>query len=412
MRQGLVVNKKIFLYALALLPVLSIKMVSVSIILFAIGSFVEFESGSYEKQLKTDIKLVALLSTPFFMYLIALIWTEDLFSGFKSVEKTLPFLIIPICIFIFKPFKTKESIISFFKVYIKASFILAALTILFLILNIEEMIGIGQKNNYLLSIKVRQLISEVPLIGEHSIYYSLILATAILLLYYNKFKSNFINTVFYITFILGLLIASSRGVLLGTAIVIYLIIFQSKTIRTKKQIIITLFSLAFFGTYFISPIKARVNEIIMVENVYPMANQYNSFSIRMAIYNCSLNLIPMAPLIGVGPADVQKALDNCYTKYKTSAFNEVKYNSHNQFFDYILSFGLIGFSIILYCLASFIKVSFFEEDKQHFNFLILMYLTFLFENILVRNTGIVLFVTFNSLFIYLTLLKKQLNDKG
>ena len=351
MRQSLVVNKKIFLYALALLPVLSIKMVSVSIILFVIGSFFGVESGSFEKkQIKTAIKLVALLSIPFFMYLIALIWTEDLFLGLKSVEKTLPFFIIPICVFIFKPFETKESIISFFKVYIKASFILATLTIFFLILNFGEKIEIGQKNNYLLSIKIRQLINEVPLIGEHPIYFSLILATAILLLYYNRFKSNVINTVFYITFILGLLIASSRGVLLGTAIVIFLIIFQSKITRAKKQIIIILFSLAFIGTYFISPIKARINEIIMVENVYPEANQYNSFSIRMAIYNCSLNSIPMAPLIGFGPADVQKALDNCYTKYKTSAFNEVKYNSHNQFFDYILSFGFIGFSIILFCV--------------------------------------------------------------
>lgn len=407
MRQSLVVNKKIFLYALALLPVLSIKMVSVSIILFVIGSFFGVESGSFEKkQIKTAIKLVALLSIPFFMYLIALIWTEDLFLGLKSVEKTLPFFIIPICVFIFKPFETKESIISFFKVYIKASFILATLTIFFLILNFGEKIEIGQKNNYLLSIKIRQLINEVPLIGEHPIYFSLILATAILLLYYNRFKSNVINTVFYITFILGLLIASSRGVLLGTAIVIFLIIFQSKITRAKKQIIIILFSLAFIGTYFISPIKARINEIIMVENVYPEANQYNSFSIRMAIYNCSLNSIPMAPLIGFGPADVQKALDNCYTKYKTSAFNEVKYNSHNQFFDYILSFGFIGFSIILYCFAYFIRVSFFEENKQYFNFLILMYVSFLFENVLVRNTGIVLFVSFNSLFTYLTLLKK------
>ena len=127
----------------------------------------------------------------------------------------------------------------------------------------------------------------------------------------------------------------------------------------------------------------------------------------MAIYNCSLNAIPMAPLIGFGPADVQKALDNCYTKYKTSAFNEVKYNSHNHFFDYILSFGFIGFSIILYCFAYFIRVSFFEENKQYFNFLILMYVSFLFENVLVRNTGIVLFVSFNSLFMYLTLIKKN-----
>jgi hypothetical protein len=399
---------KVFINTLALLPILSLKMVSVSILFFVVGSILGVDKTRMEK-IKRNIKLAVLFSIPFFMYIISLLWTDNFYLGLKSVEKTLSFFIIPACVFILRPFKSQNSVKYFYKMYIIASFSLAVLTILFLLFNLDEIVEVSQQNNYILSIRIRQAIEEVPFIGEHAIYFSLIISTALLLLFYNRFKSKSINIVFAIIFILSLVIASTRGILLGALIVAVLLIFQSNKTKTKKQIILMIFFTALLGTYFISPIKVRVNEIITTKNIYPEGNRYNSFNIRMAIYDCALNTITTTPLFGFGPADVQKKLDNCYKKHKTLGFKNKHFNSHNQYFDYILSFGFIGFMPLLYWLAFFLRISIKAKNNQYFNFLILLYVSFIFENILVRNTGIILFVTFNSLLAYSSLFKKELN---
>ena len=133
----------------------------------------------------------------------------------------------------------------------------------------------------------------------------------------------------------------------------------------------------------------------------------------MAIYNCSISIIKEAPVIGYGPGDVQKELNSCYEKFNTQAFKKERYNSHNQYLDYLLSFGVIGFIIILYCFLYYLKMARKNPDnKVYFNFLILFYFTFLTENILVRNTGMVLFVTFNCLLAYPILEKQKINSKN
>ena len=95
---------KVFINSLALLPILSLKMVSVSILFFVVGSILGVDKTRMEK-IKKNIKLAVLFSIPFFMYIISLLWTDNFYLGLKSVEKTLSFFIIPACVFILRPFK-------------------------------------------------------------------------------------------------------------------------------------------------------------------------------------------------------------------------------------------------------------------------------------------------------------------
>ena len=128
---------KVFINSLALLPILSLKMVSVSILFFVVGSILGVDKTRMEK-IKKNIKLAVLFSIPFFMYIISLLWTDNFYLGLKSVEKTLSFFIIPACVFILRPFKSQNSVNFFYKMYIIASFSLAVLTILFLLFNLDE----------------------------------------------------------------------------------------------------------------------------------------------------------------------------------------------------------------------------------------------------------------------------------
>ena len=108
---------KVFINSLALLPILSLKMVSVSILFFVVGSILGVDKTRMEK-IKKNIKLAVLFSIPFFMYIISLLWTDNFYLGLKSVEKTLSFFIIPACVFILRPFKSQNSVNFFYKMYI------------------------------------------------------------------------------------------------------------------------------------------------------------------------------------------------------------------------------------------------------------------------------------------------------
>lgn len=409
MIKKVLVKSKLHLYILALLPILSLAMVSIAIALFAGFSLYFFFTDDIRSKIsKKDWLKFILFSTPFSFYVIALIWTDDLSTGLKFIEQSLSFLILPFSIFILKPFKTSLQLVLFNKIYIIACVAMVVLVTLYLIFNSSEILSIH--SDYSSVINLRNNIEQVPLIGEHAIYFSLLVAMGLLLLFHNPLKNNVLNVIFISVFICGLVLASSKGVIISIITVSVLIIFQRIKNKLKAMLVLLLvFAGIGFLTYY-SPLKIRIDEIIENKYKYPEGVHFNSINMRTAIMNCSFSLITKAGLIGFAPADVQKELNLCYKKFNTNAFDEINYNTHNQYIDYVLSFGIIGLGIILFCFVYFIKIAIRSEDKLYFNVLVLFFIVFLFENILVRNTGIVLFTTFNCLFAYYSLNCIKLKD--
>ena len=231
-----------------------------------------------------------------------------------------------------------------------------------------------------------------------------------MILYYHRFKNKYVNVLFGLTFLSAIAIASSRGVIAGLVIVSIIIVFQEVKSH-KKAIFITIgLILGILAISFLTPIKSRIDEILNTKNIYPVGLQYNSFNLRVAIYDCSLKIINRSPLIGYGPGDVQNELNECYKKFDTEAFTKITYNSHNQYFDYLASFGVLGTLIILFAFYYYYKIAVKGKNRLYLNFLILFYIVFLTENVLYRNSGMVLFVTFNCLFANLILFEENLKN--
>src|SRR5690606_19428278 len=155
-------SNKIHLYLLALLPLLSLAMVSIAIILFSLISLFTFIKN-YNivcKPKNHDWMQFILFTTPFFLYVIALIWTDNTSVGFKIIQKNIPFIIIPLSIFILKPFKTIEEFQLFNKTYIIASVMLVILTMVFILFKFSVIVNGG--NNYSSVINLRNSIELVP----------------------------------------------------------------------------------------------------------------------------------------------------------------------------------------------------------------------------------------------------------
>ena len=71
---------------------------------------------------------------------------------------------------------------------------------------------------------------------------------------------------------------------------------------------------------------------------------FDSTNIRVAIYNCDLQLVKNNLPFGVGFNNIQQCLNECYnSNYNAEFYKEVDYLSHNYFFYIFISSGILGF---------------------------------------------------------------------
>ena len=113
------------------------------------------------------------------------------------------------------------------------------------------------------------------------------------------------------------------------------------------------------------------------------------------------------PIIGEGLGDTRGLLQKCYDS-KYPELNKY-YNTHNQYLSIYISLGIIGLITIALFLYSISK-SVSPQNKIYFIFTLIFYLyMFIFENILERKYGVLIFLTF-ILFVFNSNTKNQLNS--
>ena len=258
-------------------------------------------------------------------------------------------------------------------------------------------------NNYF-----RKELESIPIIGEHSIYVSMLIGSALLFLFFVRFWKYWINILVGCLFLVVLLLSGSRGPTLALFIAFSFIIaikelsYQAKLLTYRGFVVFAVMIL------FLTPIKSRIMEFVNTTHLYPVGNYFNSFNIRMGIYRCSFEVGEKTPWYGLGPGDVQNNLDLCYkNSYVTKAYSEGIFNTHSQYLFYWLSFGMVGLILILTSYVLFFRQAFLARNKLYIIFLIYILICCMFENILSRNTGIVLYTIFNTMFYCQSYLKKR-----
>ena len=133
----------------------------------------------------------------------------------------------------------------------------------------------------------------------------------------------------------------------------------------------------------------RMNELINLET-YEEFNPTLSTSIRLGVYDCSWTIIKQQLLMGYGVGDAQKELNLCYAN-KSDILLMHRFNSHNQYLDITIKTGLIG----LFVFLGFLVINFINAIKKKNQLLIMILvlycMLFLVENVLSRQSGVILF---------------------
>jgi len=125
----------------------------------------------------------------------------------------------------------------------------------------------------------------------------------------------------------------------------------------------------------------------------------NTIDVRRMITQCDLELATKHFVTGVGPQHLQTKLNQCYYQFEGSAFNRNTFNTHNQYFDYLLSYGAAGLILLLLIMIVPLYKAIRTGDAVLISFILLIMLCMLTENILSRQAGIVFYALFNALLI-------------
>jgi len=238
--------------------------------------------------------------------------------------------------------------------------------------------------------------------GLNIVYYAMIVNAALVflihLIYHNyktlsKVQMGFAISISLI-FVLFIFLSASRMQIIGliAVLILFSIYLAVKYKKVWVGILMPIFVIG-FSLLLISQLK--VMERFTGQGTGTINTAVKST--RLQLWQVAIENIKAKPIIGVGTGDVQDALNKSYeTKGLTDYLKKGNYNSHNQYLQFGVTFGLIGLMLFLLSLFWPLAIAVKTNYVVYILFLVLMGLSMLTECILQRQAGVVLFAFFNS----------------
>ena len=339
--------------------------------------------------LNKNQKWILRLSIAFFlMYALSVLWGGEFVTGIKSVEKKLLFLVLPSLFLIFgKRIQNVGNSVSIFVSFVN----LALLTCL--------AIAIYQASIYIgFQTWPFKYYNFTYWIGIHPGYISLLVLLSLVctgfIIKEAKGRGGiWWISLFFQSFMLFFIGAKYAIFSFLISVVIFLCLFKfhKRRILIGAAVFLMLFSLAFF---------------VSVNSWDRIGKVKESLADRIELDKVGVNLVAEQWFLGYGAGNVD---DKLKKKYKRLGYSEAfskNYNIHNQYLQTLLSVGVIGFALLISVIVLIFKVA----DNRIFAFLLLLQflIFFMIESVLVRQKGVVAFMTW-ILFISLYTYEEQLN---
>lgn len=150
------------------------------------------------------------------------------------------------------------------------------------------------------------------------------------------------------------------------------------------------------------PIRSKIYEIIwQIENYRNGGNPSgHSITQRIEFFRTGWNIFLMNPLLGTGTGDIDNEFALQYARDNTILDLDYRYQTHNQYITFLISYGIAGFMLICFSLAYPVAVTRAYKDFTFFIFSLIILMAMLGEDTLGTHTGISFFAYFYSLLIF------------
>lgn len=347
----------------------------------------------------------------FTLILISALLSQDISAGLKQVEKNLLLILMPfILIGIYPPTKVD-------RVFVMRVFSFASI-ISFLILFIVAIFRIIGGANF----DVLFFHELGAFFDLHPVYIAINLCIAIYFLsFYYKNQASMgrgalIFLILIISFgLLGLFLCASKVVILVFIPLYFIKLLQGALKKKTLSIILLLILLSNVFVFKSSIVSERFSDGLTfdIEKFQPtseiaLSKVFNNEE-KEKISDLELRYLMLKIgtfhlqndgkfLFGYGVGDVQEYIDYYYMQYGLAPGWFEGYNLHNQYLQYLVTYGLFGTSLFIIYLIYSLYFAIKNKESLHLFFLILILTIFLFECVLSRNKGIVIFIFMNTFF--------------
>ena len=344
--------------------------------------------------------LPLLLSMPFLFYLLSLAYSEDLFGGYKYIERTILLMVLPFVLYFNRSTISLSVLQSSLRFLALTMTLLSAYVISTMLLDSTFTAASHTRDAYYL---IRTKLESLS--GLHPTYFSLLNALALLALLYELKSGGFklLGKIFsYLALaiiIASLLIASSK-MILSACLLSALIVLSEGLSRRAILIRLTLMAAAGLILVFsVRPLRERVFTLVAAVQQTEV-EEHNPDSMRQAIYQCTWEVIAEQPFLGTGIGDAQAALSKKYAENGFPLAKERGFNTHNQYLHLWLSVGFFPFLIFIASILIQFLIGIVMRNRLHIAFVVLVSLSFLSENLLARQDGVFAYAFFSSAFCY------------
>ena len=404
-------------FCIGLLP-WSEKWNTISIIVLLTGVLLDI---AFKKQrYRLDLTKFFIGAGIFFVALAWLPFSDDLSTGWSYLERILTALFFPLLFSLVVKYYALDLRYIFFA-FLSSCFI-RYLYFLVGFLDFELLFILDYWKEIL--IQFNQFFKEEAL---HPSYFSMYLGFCSIICFYffRMTKSSGLKVFWIISLFVFLLInlsLASKMPFVATIVALvfglFFHVYKTTGVRGKKRYLAVLtVGIVIFGIYVYKVPNAIKQDIGNyydyffekdLENAFDYGQYGTTYSLdtwnktnRIHIWNSSISILKANFLFGVGTGDISNELNKQYIFDNQPYLATKDANTHNQYLDYLIKFGMFGFAVLVFCFYAYVKKALDTSNFTYLMFLILVLTCMLTENILSRQLGIVFFFFFQSLFFFL-----------
>jgi len=385
--------------------------ISITAILVS-GIFLTRSAFSAVFQKKTRHLFLAGCFLFFLLQVISLLYTNDMQQGWNNVRIKTGLIITPLAVLVsfYLNADTRKKLFSHY------CLILIAATLYCLYVSFFNFRETHDTSLFFYHALVSPL-------NQHAIYFSLLVAVALIFLLESIAKKEFLIArpfhIFLIIYLSAFLVLLSSKLVIAF-FVFYLVYYFLNLLKKDKINRMAVASMSVLCIIIVTlfftirnPVSERFYEIIkgdikiITQERFDQGDYFNGLQFRLLQWRFVGEILTENKrwLIGVSPGDAQTVLNYKYISKNMYTGDPVRgdrgyliYNTHNQFLETILQNGIIGLSVFLIICFSLVKIAVHKKSRMT-SFIILLLLTWLFtESVFETQYGIIIF-TFFPLFV-------------
>lgn len=332
---------------------------------------------------------------------VSLIYTCDFYSGLKTIEKYLTFIVLPL---IYSNFNLNEKQ----KQTIKFTFLFSVIAVLIyaIIIACYDFIVTGtaqvyNSNNFVLEnrFKYHRLMSSAGISATiFALYMVLSICILIDLIFVKKLlvKNKTKGIILTVFLTLSIVVMNSFTAYLALGVILLSILFFSRT--KLKNYVLLLIPIFFSIILFNHKAKGLEESFFKYDLKNNIHNKnWNSLNVRLAKWECALAVIGEKFPFGTGVGCAQKELNKKYKELGFLVGYNKKFSTHNQFLHYLLESGVISLLIFLFLFFYGIIESLRQKNYFLYSIIVLLFVSSITDNVLIVNKGIVFYTFFISL---------------